>query len=99
MPAPYIAPPPGAILRGRTLAATGDLGRTQACATCHGEGLRGGLGPPLAGRSPSYLFRQLVAFREGARHGANGAPMKGVTANLTDADIVDLAAYAASLRP
>jgi cytochrome c553 len=91
--------PPGAILRGRTLATSGGSGRTQICATCHGGGLRGALGPPLAGRSPSYLFRQLAAFRAGARHGANGAPMKNVTAKLGEADMVDLAAYAGSLQP
>ena len=91
--------PVGAIARGRALAASGDGGRTQPCAACHGETLRGGLGPPLAGRSPTYLFRQLLGFRSGARGGADSLPMQAVTAKLDEADMIDLAAYAASLRP
>ena len=91
--------PVGAIARGKLLATTGGHGTTQRCSTCHGGNLQGGLGPPLAGRSPSYLFRQLYAFRSGARHGAGGAPMKPVVARLATADMVDLAAYAGSLKP
>jgi cytochrome c553 len=91
--------PVGAIARGKLLATTGGHGTTQRCSTCHGGTLTGGLGPPLAGRSPSYLFRQLYAFRSGARHGSSGAPMKPVVARLATADMVDLAAYVGSLKP
>ena len=98
--ASYIAyVPVGSIARGKLLATTGGHGTTQRCSTCHGGTLQGGLGPPLAGRSPSYLFRQLYAFQSGARHGAGGAPMKPVVARLATADMVDLAAYAGSLKP
>ena len=61
--------PPGSLTRGAILARTGRRGLTTPCFTCHGPGLRGGsaaVGPPLAGRSPSYLFRQLYAFRSAA---------------------------------
>jgi cytochrome c553 len=56
-------------------------------------------GPPLAGRFASYLFRQLYGFRSGARAGDSAQPMQSVVANLTQADMIDLAAYAASLNP
>jgi len=90
--------PPGAIARGRSLATTGDAGRTQPCAACHGERLQGALGPPLAGHSPTGLFRQLYGFKTGVRHGEAGAPMRQVVARLSLSDMIDLAAYAASLR-
>jgi cytochrome c553 len=92
--------PPGSIARGKALAETGGNGRTVACATCHGEGLKGlGNVPRLAGVHPIYLVRQLYLFREGARKGADAALMTKPTARLTDADIIDLSAYAGSLSP
>lgn len=98
----YVAYVPiGSLERGKRLAATG-ADRTQACATCHGAGLRGDdklPGPPLAGRTPGYLFRQLYAFQTGARGGDAAQPMQSVVAHLTQADMVALAAYAASLKP
>jgi cytochrome c553 len=99
----YIAyVPKGSIERGRKLADTGDNGRTQPCAGCHGADLRSGPeleGPPLAGRFASYLFRQLYGFKSGARGGDAAQPMQSVVANLMQADMIDLAAYAASLSP
>jgi cytochrome c553 len=99
----YIAyVPKGSVERGRTLASTGDNGRTQPCAGCHGADLRSGSeleGPPLAGRFASYLFRQLYGFKSGARAGDSAQPMQSVVANLTQADMINLAAYAASLTP
>lgn len=92
--------PPGSIARGRKLASGG--ARVPACASCHGAGLTGDgalPGPPLAGRFPGYLFRQLYAFRSGARHGEAAAPMGAVAAALSDAEMIDLAAYAATLPP
>ena len=84
--------PKGALAKGRRLAAT--LG----CAGCHGEGLRGADSvPAIAGRSPSYLARQLYDFQQATRHGEMAAAMQPVTAKLTAADIVNLTAYAASL--
>jgi cytochrome c553 len=73
-----------------------------ACAGCHGADLRSGPeleGPPLAGRFASYLFRQFYGFKSGARAGDSAQPMQSVVANLTQADMIDLAAYAASLNP
>ena len=86
--------PKGAVAKGRHLAA--QLG----CATCHGDGLRGmdNVGPGLAGRSPSYVARQLYDFQQGTRHGEMAASMQPVTSKLTGADIVNLTAYTASLK-
>ncbi len=99
----YIAyVPRGSVDRGRRLAGSGGDGRTQPCAVCHGADLRSGReleGPPLAGRFASYLFRQLYGFKSGARAGDAAQPMQSVVANLTQADMIDLAAYAASLEP
>ena len=94
----YIAfVPPGSLNRGGRIAATGegDLGRS--CTTCHGEHLQGvGLIPPLAGRSPTYLLRQLVAFGTKDRTGVSAAPMQAVSAKLTVSDMIAVAAYAAA---
>jgi cytochrome c553 len=92
--------PPGSIARGRTLARTGNRGQTIACITCHGDTLQGmGPIPPLAGRSPSYLLRQLLAFQTGARSGALAQPMQPVVAHLDIGNLIDAVAFAASLRP
>ena len=92
--------PVGSVARGEALATTGGGGKTIACAVCHGPGL-GGLGPipNLAGRSPSYLARQMYDIKLGTRKGAMAALMTPVVANLTDSDMVDVIAYVSSLEP
>ena len=74
-------------------------GSAPPCAACHGADLRGGEGPPLAGRSPSYLFRQLFDVASGARSGPADEKMKIEVANLDQARMRDLVAYIASLPP
>jgi cytochrome c553 len=98
--AEYVAyVPVGSVERGHKLAATGD-GRTLACAGCHGPELRGvGEIPPIAGRSPSYLLRQLVAFRTGARDTPAAAPMRQVVTRLDIDEMIALAAYVGSVQP
>ncbi|MEP6672920.1 MAG: cytochrome C-binding protein [Chthoniobacter sp.] len=92
--------PTGSIQKGKALASTGDGGRTVQCAICHGPDLRGlGPIPGIAGRSPSYLVRQLYDFQHGTRAGISSALMKPTVQNLTTDDMVALAAYAASLAP
>jgi cytochrome c553 len=93
--------PKGSIKRGELLAKSGGAGKTLPCAFCHGDGLKGkeDLFPPLAGRSPTSMARQLYDFKSGTRAGRNSVAMKPVVANLTDQDIVDLTAYIASLHP
>jgi cytochrome c553 len=92
--------PVGSIKKGEALATTGGAGKTFQCAICHGPGLKGlGPIPHLAGRSPSYIARQLYDFQTGARNGDGSKLMKPVVANLTTDDITVLAAYVASLEP
>ena len=92
--------PSGSIARGKTLATTGGDGKTVACFTCHGRDLRGLANVPrLAGRSPSYLVRQIVDMQNGLRVGAGAGLMKPVVANLGLHDIIAIAAYVASLNP
>ena len=91
--------PPGSIARGKRLA-TAVGGKTQACIACHGADLRGvGNIPPLAGRSPTYLVRQLIQFQDGSRGGPAAAPMQQVAATLALDDMIAVAAYAASRKP
>jgi len=58
-----------------------------------------GLVPGIAGRSPSYLARQLYAFKIGVRNGAGAALMKPVAERFSEDDIVAVVAYVASLTP
>ena len=58
-----------------------------------------GLGnvPSIAGRSPSYIVRQLYDIQIGARAGAATQAMKATFEKLTVDDMVSIAAYTASL--
>jgi cytochrome c553 len=92
--------PEGSIAAGEALVTKGGPGRTLACASCHGAKLTGlGDTPPLTGRPPSYIARQLWAFQSGARAGAMSAGMKPVVANLTAEEMLDICAYLASMPP
>ncbi len=85
--------PPGTLARGRRLATEGPV----VCALCHGPKLLGGgIAPPIGGRSPSYLLRQLINFKTGARHDAGSGPMTAIVAPLTLDDMVALAAWVGS---
>jgi cytochrome c553 len=89
--------PPGSIAKGRALAMTGGT-NTVACVLCHGPDLGGlALVPPLRGRSPSYIARQLRDFQQQTRHGTWAPLMTQVVAGLSADDIVNLSAYIASL--
>ena len=100
----------GTVEKGKDLVTTGGMkivngqivqGKTTACGTCHGIDLMGVPPdvPPLAGRSPSYLAREIYDIQQGARTGSNSnVPlMKMVVTNLLPDDIVNITAYLASL--
>jgi cytochrome c553 len=97
----YIAyVPVGSIEKGRALVTTGGNGKTLPCGSCHGADLKGvGDIPPLAGRGPSNLVRQLYDIKFGARSAPDAQRMGPVVKNLKDEDIVDIVAYIASLKP
>lgn len=87
-----------------TLAADAVAGRakTSMCAGCHGiEGYRWAYPevyhvPKLGGQHAGYLIKALQGYKNGSR---NHPTMRAIAASLTDADIADLAAYYASVKP
>jgi len=92
--------PPGSINRGKRLVTTGDGGKTQTCAACHGANLKGlGDVPPIAGRSPTYQLRQLVEFKRGARATEAAKQMDATVAKLELNDMIDIVAYLGTLYP
>ena len=92
--------PPGSLKKGEDLVVRGGAGKTVACAACHGEGLKGyETFPSLAGRSPSYLARQLYDFQHFTRVGPGAQLMQPVVQKLSEEDILDITAYIASLQP
>jgi cytochrome c553 len=95
--------PPGSLKRGEALVmngTTGTGGKVTACTVCHGPELRGlGPVPPLAGRSPSYIARQLYDMQHGNRNGAWTPLMAPVLAHLGADDLLTASAYLASLQP
>ena len=86
--------PRGTLSRGERVAS-----RSQ-CALCHGADLKGlGPVPGIAGRSPSYMVRQLYDMQSGARKGEWSELMKHTVAPLTADEMIAVAAYAASRSP
>jgi cytochrome c553 len=90
--------PVGSINKGAALVKAGG-GKTTPCATCHGADLMGTDSVPLiAGRSPSYIVRQLYDMQDGMCSGvATTRQMKPVVAKLSVDDMSAVAAYLASL--
>lgn len=92
--------PPGSIAKGQALVTTGGSAKTITCSICHGDGLKG-LGdiPGIAGLHPIYIMRQLYNLKSGASAGISSALMKKVVANLSEDDMLAIAAYVGSLAP
>src|SRR5215510_16548524 len=91
--------PTGSIKKGEALVTTGG-GKTTQCAVCHGAGLKGlGEVPPIVGRSPEYIYRQLNDIKIGTRNGTWVPLMKPVVEKLTDEDMVAISAYLVSQAP
>jgi cytochrome c553 len=100
--------PRGSVEKGKDLVTTGGMrvvgneivqGKTTPCVTCHGLDLLGVADvPPIAGRSPSYIARQMWDIQQGTRNGAAVQLMKIAIAKLDEADLLAIAAYVSS-RP
>ncbi len=91
--------PPGSIKAGEALVTKGG-GKTIPCGICHGADLKGmGPVPRLAGRSPSYIVRQLYDIQHGSRAGLWTPLMQGVVRDLLPDDLIAIAAYVASRKP
>jgi len=91
--------PTGSLAKGRTVA-MGNRGQMRTCGSCHGDDYRGHEDAPrLAGRSAYYLIRQLADMKAGYRKGPALGKMKEIIGKLSDADILNVAAYMASKEP
>lgn len=91
--------PMGSLGKGRSVA-MGNRGQMRTCGSCHGDDYRGHEDAPrIAGRSAYYLIRQLADMRAGYRKGAALGKMKEIIGKLSDADILNVAAYMASKQP
>jgi cytochrome c553 len=87
----YAYAPTGSIVRGQQIAV---LNR---CGACHGADLRGlGPVPGIAGRSPSYMVRQMYDMQAGTRKGEWTQLMVPVVEKLSADDMLDVAAFVAS---
>ena len=101
--------PEGSLARGKRLVTLGGAtivdneiiqGKTTPCTACHAPDLMGvGKVPPIAGRSPSYLARQLFDIQQGTRRGPGIELMKTIVAKLTPDDITAIVAYVGSKYP
>ncbi len=72
--------------------------RVQGCVTCHGQngaGANNGAFPRIAGKPATYLYNQLVAFRDGTR---KYPPMNYLVAYLPDAYLREIAEHYARQR-
>jgi len=76
-----------AVFNGAAIAAKSD-----SCAHCHGTdgNSSSGLYPSLAGQTKEYLYRQIMAFKEGKRKNSMMSPSVGI---LSEQDVKDLAEY------
>jgi len=88
----YVAP--GTLNKGKQAAAK------YQCSVCHGANLEGiGPVPPLAGRSPSYVMRQLFDMKTGARRGPWAELMKPTVDRMSLQEMTAVSAFAASIAP
>ena len=68
------------------------------CRNCHGPTAKGLASfPKLAGQTAQYLAERLEGYRAGEAFGPNTPLMAPHAAELSDAEIADIAAYIASL--
>jgi cytochrome c553 len=95
--------PRGSVKKGEALVTTGVTtsgAKITPCTVCHGTDLRGlGPVPRLAGRSASYIARQLYDMQHGNRAGPWSVLMAPVLGNLDADDLLVASAYLASLEP
>lgn len=67
------------------------------CVACHGAGGEGGVGPMLAGQSAIQIAGKLLQYKNGETLGAQSALMWSQSAQLSQDDIDNLAAYIETL--
>jgi cytochrome c553 len=91
------------IQRGREISERGIPDKMiPSCKDCHGPGTerRNSHYPNLGGQYADYLVLELELFKAGRRGGSSYAPlMEEFAGRLTREEMLDVAAYYASLRP
>jgi cytochrome c553 len=75
--------------------------KSQLCAECHGPDGKAivPIWPKLAGQWPGYIIKQMWEFKAGDKGTRNNAVMLGMVNSLSNEDIVNIAAYYATLSP
>ena len=81
--------------KGKIVVQFGDNGRVSACISCHAYNGRGAdpVYPKIGQQKYVYLVNQLTHWREGSRANDPMGQMRAVAKNLTDADIINVAAF------
>ncbi len=92
----------GKLAAGREMYKGGDLQKgIPACQACHGPTGAGtaGIGfPQLGGQYVEYTLAQLKAFKNGSRKNDNKMLMRSIVEKMSEADMVAVANYIASLK-
>lgn len=88
-----------ATAQARAEASPAELGEKSyaSCIACHGANGEGGIGPALAGQSEDMIQSKLLAYKRGETVGPQSMMMWGQAAALSEEDIANLAAFAATL--
>ncbi len=86
---------------GQSIVKYGVYGKVSACQSCHGYNGRGAapVFPVIGQQKYTYLVTQLNSWRDGSRANDPYAMMRKMAANLTDADINNIATFLASAPP
>ncbi len=88
---------------GATMAAPDGaaLYQTKGCLACHGMDAKTPLMPiypKLAGQNKDYAIAQMKDIKSGARNNGQTAVMKGIMAEVSDAEMAAIAEWLSSLK-
>lgn len=87
---------------GSVMAADGaTLYKTKTCIACHGPDANSPIMPTypkLAGQNKEYALQQMKDIKTGARANGMTAAMKGIMHLVTDAEMVAIAEWLATLK-
>ncbi|MDE2344490.1 MAG: c-type cytochrome [Betaproteobacteria bacterium] len=90
--------PVGQKYLGMVIVKYGVLGKVSACQSCHGYNGRGAppMFPVIGQQKYTYLVNQLHNWRDASRANDPYGMMRAIAKNLTDDDIINVAAYLAT---
>ncbi|MES9843494.1 MAG: c-type cytochrome [Candidatus Sedimenticola sp. PURPLELP] len=76
------------------------LYKSKSCFTCHGADAKTPIMPvypKLAGQNADYAYNQMMDIKSGKRANGQSVAMKGIMANVSEAEAKEIAAYLAGL--